>query len=99
MLTQRADHRDVAAGEWECVTGRLEQGEGFIRALHREVLEEVGLEVQVQFVLRPTHGFRGERTPENEMVGLLFGCSTDGAAVQSGEPARRRLAETSERIR
>jgi len=33
LLLRRADDRDYAAGVWECITGRLEQGEGFEDAL------------------------------------------------------------------
>jgi len=78
LLLRRADHRDVGAGEWEYVTGRLEQGEGFTEGLRREVSEELGIQVEIEFVLRTTHLYRGSAAPENEMVGVIFGCSTSG---------------------
>jgi 8-oxo-dGTP pyrophosphatase MutT (NUDIX family) len=36
LLLQRSAERDVGAGQWECVTGRLEQGEGVPDALYRK---------------------------------------------------------------
>jgi 8-oxo-dGTP diphosphatase len=80
LLLRRADHRDIGAGEWECVTGRLEQGESLPQALQREVCEEVGINLQIECILRTTHFYRGEKAQENEVVGVLFGCSTDGGA-------------------
>lgn len=60
---------------WECVTGRLEQGESYTDALHREVLEELGATVQIDFLIGTTHFYRGEQVVDNEMVGVHFGCS------------------------
>jgi len=75
LLLQRSQARDFAAGQWECVTGRLEQGESFLQAVRREVWEERGLEVHIGFVLGTTHFYRGDALPENEMVGVHYGCS------------------------
>jgi 8-oxo-dGTP diphosphatase len=77
LMLRRAAHRDVGAGVWECVTGRLNQGEGFSEALRREVLEELGIEVQVEFIISTSHFYRGDERPENEMVGVLYCCSID----------------------
>lgn len=46
LLIRRADSRP-AGGWWTPVTGRLEPGEALESAVVREVLEEVGLAVQV----------------------------------------------------
>ena len=75
LLLQRSPTRDYAAGQWEWVTGRLEQGEGFVQAVRREAREELGLDVRIEFVLGTAHFYRGDILPENEMVGLHFGCS------------------------
>jgi 8-oxo-dGTP pyrophosphatase MutT (NUDIX family) len=79
LLLQRSAAKDFAAGQWECVTGRLEQGESFLQAVRREALEELGLEVQIEFVLGTTHFYRGDVRPENEMVGVHYGCSIPDA--------------------
>ena len=75
LLLQRAADKDYASGAWECVTGRVDQGEDFEAALHREVLEEIGAEVQIEFIIATTHFYRGEARPENELLGVLYGCT------------------------
>lgn len=76
VLLRRSDDRDYAPGIWECVTGRVDQGEGFEDALRREVREELEVEVQVEYVLGTTHFYRGTPpTPENELVGVVYLCS------------------------
>lgn len=75
LVLHRSAEKDIGAGEWECVTGRVDQGEGFPEALQREVREELGVQVQPDFILRPTHFYRGDPLPENEMVGVMYCCS------------------------
>ena len=77
LLLKRAAHRDVAPNIWESVTGRLEQGEGYLEALQREVQEELSVSVQVDFFLSTMHFYRGEAIPENELVGMILCCSID----------------------
>jgi 8-oxo-dGTP diphosphatase len=77
LFLRRSDQKDYGAGIWECVTGRVDQGEGFEDALHREVREELGVAVQVEYILGTTHFYRGARTPENELVGVVYLCSLD----------------------
>jgi len=77
LILRRSTEKDVGAGAWECVTGRVDQGEGFPEALQREVREELGVKVQVDFFLRTDHFYRGDPVPENEMVGVLYCCSLD----------------------
>jgi 8-oxo-dGTP pyrophosphatase MutT (NUDIX family) len=75
LLLQRSPEKDFGAGGWECVTGRVDQGEGFSDAVCREVHEELGIEVQMDFVVGTSHFYRGEARPENEMVFVQFCCS------------------------
>jgi 8-oxo-dGTP diphosphatase len=79
LLLQRSVAKDFAAGQWECVTGRLEQGESFVQAVRRETFEELGVEVHIEFVLGTTHFYRGAVHPDNEMVGVHYGCSIPDA--------------------
>ena len=83
FLLRRAAHRDYQAGAWECVTGRVDQGENFEQALHREVREEIGAVVQIEFIVATTHFFRGEPRPENELLGLIYGCTVKNPAEVS----------------
>jgi 8-oxo-dGTP diphosphatase len=83
LLLRRSEYKDYAPGVWECVTGRVDQGEGFEDALHREVLEELGVEVQVEAILGTTHFYRGEPIPKNELVGVVYFCSLrDPSAIR-----------------
>jgi len=75
LLLRRSEQKDFARGAWECVTGRVDQGEGFEDALHREVREELGVEVQVEHILGTTHFYRGDPIPENELVGVIYLCA------------------------
>jgi 8-oxo-dGTP diphosphatase len=75
LLIRRSADKDFAPGVWECVTGRVDQGERFEEALHREVREELGVEVQIEFVVGTSHFYRGEPVPENELLGVVYFCS------------------------
>ena len=80
LVLQRSESKDFAAGQWECVSGRVDQGESFLQAVRRETREELGLDVRIEFILGTAHFYRGDTLPRNEMVGVHFGCSIDGAA-------------------
>ena len=75
LLLKRAQMKDFAAGAWECVTGRVDQGEGFDEAVVREVREEIGAEVQPLYILGTTHFYRGTAVPENELIGIIYLCT------------------------
>ncbi|MCA9977720.1 MAG: NUDIX domain-containing protein [Anaerolineales bacterium] len=74
LLLRRATSKDFAAGIWECVPGRVNQGEGFMEALQREVQEEIGTAVTPAFFIGVTHFYRGSPTPDNELIGVVFAC-------------------------
>src|SRR5690606_17893652 len=50
-------------------------------AVYREVREEVGLDIQIDFIIGTTHFYRGTATPENELLGVKYACSV---AAQDG---------------
>jgi 8-oxo-dGTP pyrophosphatase MutT (NUDIX family) len=77
LVLQRSPAKDWAAGEWECPSGRLMQGEGFVEAVGREALEETNLKVRIECLLGTAHFYRGTHVPGNEMVGVQFGCSVE----------------------
>jgi len=77
LLLRRSASKDFAAGAWECVTGRVDQGEGFPQAVRREVREELGVEVQIDFIVGTMRFYRGEAQPENELLGVQFCCSLE----------------------
>ena len=92
LVLKRSADKDFAGGAWECVTGRVDQGEGFTDAVRREVREELGVEVQIDFILGTAHFYRGEARPENEIVGVQYCCSLEdpGAIRISWEHAEHR---------
>jgi 8-oxo-dGTP pyrophosphatase MutT (NUDIX family) len=98
LLLKRSATKDFGAGVWECVTGRVDQGEGFEEALHREVREELGVAAQLAFILGTTHFYRGDARPENELIGIVFCCTiADPAAIQlSAEHSEHRWVTAAE---
>ena len=75
LLLKRAQTKDFAPGAWECVTGRVDQGEGFDEAVVREVREEIGAEAVPLYILGTTHFYRGAVVPENELIGIIYLCT------------------------
>ncbi len=98
LLLQRSDKKDFAAGMWECVTGRVDQGEAFDQAVLREVREELGVEAQIEFIIGTTHFYRGKPDPENELLGVVYACSiSDGEGIRlSGEHTQCRWLNVDE---
>lgn len=74
LMLQRSSAKDVGAGKWECVTGRVDQGEGFEQAVLREVKEEIGADVVLDTLIGTTHFYRGEAIDANELIGVFYGC-------------------------
>ena len=77
LLLRRSEDKDFASGVWECVTGRVDQGESFEDAVYREVQEELGVGAQIEFILGTTHFYRGDKVPDNELLGIIYCCSID----------------------
>ena len=75
LLLQRSPEKDFGCGAWECVTGRVDQGEGFEQAVRREIREELGVEVLVDFIIGTMHFYRGPAKPANELLGVQYSCS------------------------
>ena len=74
LIVQRSTTDTVGAGTWENVGGSLEFGESFEEALHREFLEEVGLNVTIQKLLYATSFLTSS---SRQIVLLAFLCSCE----------------------
>ncbi|MDX2074828.1 MAG: NUDIX domain-containing protein [bacterium] len=72
LMLRRSSTKDVGAGKWECVTGRVDQGEGFEQAVLREVYEEIGAYIQLDMLIGTTHFYRGEAIADNELIGVFY---------------------------
>jgi 8-oxo-dGTP diphosphatase len=79
LILKRSGEKDYARNIWECGTGRVDQGETYTQALHREIREELGVEVQIEFIIGTTHFYRGAHLPENEMLGIYYCCTLRGS--------------------
>jgi mutator protein MutT len=80
LITQRSFERSHAPGEWEILTGRVNQGETFEEALKWEVKEEVSLDVEI---LQPFNTFHFYYGPDKtEHLGVSFLCKyIDGEII------------------
>ena len=98
LLLRRSADKDFAAGEWETGSGRLDQGEGFADAVLRESMEELGTEIRIECILGTAPFYRGEPTPDNDMVGVSFGCSIpdESDLTFSGEHSEHRWMNAAE---
>jgi 8-oxo-dGTP diphosphatase len=92
LLLRRTAEKDFAAGAWECVTGRVDQGEGFSDAVLREIREELGASARIDFIVGTMHFYRGDPRPENELVGVHYCCSIEdpGAITVNWEHTEHR---------
>lgn len=76
----------VGGGKWRMVSGRMKQGEEIENAIRREVEEETGItELEIVKLMSVWHGYRGEKTPENELISITYWCRTSEESVQIGE--------------
>lgn len=98
LVLRRSGAKDFGAGTWECVTGRVDQGERFSDAVRREVIEELGLSAHIDFIIGTVHLYRGDEVPENEMLGVQYCCSVDqpGALRTSWEHTDHRWVSAAE---
>ncbi len=80
LLAARRSAPKSLAGSWEFAGGKVEPGEDAEEALHRELAEELGVEVELGEEIRPGHG---------EAWPILHGHSMRIWFVQivAGEPA------------
>ena len=81
LFLRRSLSKDYAAGDWECVTGRVDQGEGFTEAVHREIYEEVRLRARIEFIIGTTT-FTGARSRQRTS------CSASSTAARWTTPSR-----------
>lgn len=80
LITLRSPKREHHPGEWEVMTGRLDQNEGFTDALKREVKEELDIEVEPITPIATFHFYRGDEKVEH--VGVSYLCSFKSGEVK-----------------
>jgi mutator protein MutT len=87
LMLRRSPAKDFAPGRWETGSGRVEAGEHPEEAVHREVREETGLQVEIVGPVATFHFYRGEDS--EELIGITFWCRyRAGELVRSDEHDR-----------
>jgi 8-oxo-dGTP diphosphatase len=78
LLLKRSQQVSVDPGIWEFPMGRMNQMEGVVQCLAREVHEETGIShISPEKIISYFYGFRGNiEAPENEIVGMTFAAKT-----------------------
>ena len=82
LAMRRANGKDVGAGLWETLSGRVERGEEPIDAVGREIAEECGLEVRID--PRPVDAYAARRGDE-PMVVIVYRADWVTGEVQRSE--------------
>lgn len=72
LLTQRSQTNEKNPGVWEILFGRVDQGEGFEKALAREAMEELGIKIKPQKIIATMHYMRLPHEPEH--IGIIYLC-------------------------
>ena len=85
LLVKRSDKANFLPGIWEDMGGRIKQFEEPEDALHREVFEETGLEIEILKPLAVFHDYYGERTAENELLIITYWCKAKSDQVVLSE--------------
>ena len=87
LMLRRSPAQDFAPGRWETGSGRVEAGEHPEEAVHREVREETGLQVEIVGPVATFHFYRGKDS--EELIGITFWCRyRAGELVRSEEHDR-----------
>ena len=76
LTLRRSPSKDHAPGEWETGSGRVEQCETPEQAVHREVREETGLQVEIIGPVDTFHFYRA--ASREEVIGITFWCRYAG---------------------
>lgn len=83
LAMQRARKSEAGAGLWETLSGRVEAGEEPLDAVRREIVEECGLEVDVE--TRPLDVYAAERNGAPMIVIVYRAAHRGGEVVRSHE--------------
>src|SRR5262245_32260452 len=83
LMLRRSPSKDHAPGEWETGSGRVEAGETPEQAVHREVREETGLQVEIVGPVDTFHFYRG--AAREETIGITFWCRYAGGTLVTCE--------------
>lgn len=83
LMLRRSPAKDFAPGRLETGSGRVEAGEHPEEAVHREVREETGLQVEIMGPVATFHFYRGAAS--EELIGITFWCRYRGGELVSSD--------------
>ncbi|MFK7988008.1 MAG: NUDIX domain-containing protein [Sandaracinaceae bacterium] len=83
LAMQRARNAEAGAGLWETLSGRVEPGEEPLDAVRREIVEECGLEVEVD--ARPLDVYAASRNGAPMIVIVYRATHRRGEVLRSHE--------------
>ena len=83
LAMRRSAQKDVGAGLWETLSGRVQEGEEPLAAIHREIAEECGLTVALD--ARPVEVYAARRGTLPMVVILYRARWLDGEVRPSDE--------------
>jgi len=83
LMLRRSPAKDFAPGRWETGSGRVEAGEHPEEAVHREVREETGLQVEIMGPVATFHFYRGD--VRDELIGITFWCRYRGGELVASD--------------
>lgn len=69
LAMRRSKNKTAGPGLWETLSGRIEKGEEPLDALKREIMEECGLEVEID--PRPVYAYQATRMGE-PMILMIY---------------------------
>ncbi len=73
LLEKRSLKKDKYPGYWGDVAGHIDSGEGYEEAAKREMKEEIGIEAELEFLMK----FRKRFENDQEII-MLFKCVHEG---------------------
>jgi|SRR5690625_403360 len=82
LCMRRSPQKDVGAGTWETLSGRVEPGEHPDDAILREIEEESGLDIELDY--RPVTAYAALRGQE-PMTVILYRAKWKGGEVRRSE--------------
>ncbi|WP_338068713.1 NUDIX hydrolase [Paenibacillus nanensis] len=82
LLLKRSSTEKVGAGEWDTAGGKIEFGEELETALIREIMEEAGIDVQVERLLYASTFLTNK---SRQVVLLSYLCASDLEEIRLSE--------------
>jgi ADP-ribose pyrophosphatase YjhB (NUDIX family) len=86
LLHKRSENCRDEVGRWDCGAGRVEHGETFEEALHREIKEEYGAVPREVIFAGANNVLRNQEDKTTHWVALTHAVLVDPSEVVNGEP-------------